>query len=184
MHETLQVCWRMSAILSICLLIGCGRGDANLAPVTGSVIYKSKPVEGAVVLFSAAQSARPAMGTTDAEGKFWLSTFTHKDGASLGENVVTITKMKIDASEITDRLGEEIGSDPKALIARMADVQAKRAEAQTQKPGTDSAAQKKSTDQNSLNYLLPPKYASPKTSPLKAEVTKGGRNEFVFELSD
>jgi hypothetical protein len=61
--------------------------------VTGKVIYRGKPVEGARVMFYPS-GQRPAAGTTDAEGRFTLLTWKPGDGAMAGEAVVCIAKMK------------------------------------------------------------------------------------------
>lgn len=74
------------------LILGCGADGPAVAPVTGTVMYKNQPVEGAQVMFTPAEG-RPAEGTTDALGKFSLSTFATGDGAVLGEHRVTIVKM-------------------------------------------------------------------------------------------
>lgn len=73
------------------LLAGCGDGRPAPAPVTGVVTYQGQPVEGAHVVFYT-QGTRPAMGTTNAEGRFSLLTWKPGDGALQGEAVVCITK--------------------------------------------------------------------------------------------
>jgi hypothetical protein len=82
-------------ILLLPLLIGCGNpGVAPTAEVTGTVTYKGAPLEGVNVVFTPA-NGRPATGTTDAEGKFTLSTFAAKDGAVPGEHKVAITDASV-----------------------------------------------------------------------------------------
>jgi hypothetical protein len=79
-------------ILLLPLLIGCGNpGVAPTAEVTGTVTYKGAPLENVNVVFTPA-NGRPATGTTDAEGKFSLSTFAADDGAVPGEHTVTIAE--------------------------------------------------------------------------------------------
>jgi hypothetical protein len=62
--------------------------------VTGTVIYKNKPVEGASVMF-VPKNARPATCITDAQGRFTLRTFTANDGAVEGESIVCVSKNAI-----------------------------------------------------------------------------------------
>jgi hypothetical protein len=56
----------------------------------GTVTYKGQPVKDAVVTFTP-KEGRPASGTTDAQGKFRLSTFAPGDGAVPGAHTVTLT---------------------------------------------------------------------------------------------
>jgi hypothetical protein len=73
------------------LIVGCGRsGTAPTVTVAGTVTYKGEPVSDANVACTP-KSGRPALGKTDAQGKFALSTFSPNDGAVEGEHTVTIT---------------------------------------------------------------------------------------------
>jgi hypothetical protein len=95
------------------VLAGCNRSGLNLAPVEGVVMHNGAPLEGAGVLFLPA-SGPFAMGTTDAEGKFTLTTANHP-GALIGEHRVTISKTLTTAKQIP---GERLPRyDTKYLIA-------------------------------------------------------------------
>jgi hypothetical protein len=81
------------------VMLGCSRGHGT-ASVTGTVLYKSQPVDGATVNFlpqAEQPSAKPAHGTTDSSGRFTLTTYFGPDdqpaGAMPGEYKVTITKI-------------------------------------------------------------------------------------------
>lgn len=80
------------------LLVGLTPGCANkpdhpaVFPVTGQVLYGGKPVEGAAVSFVGDGTARPAYGSTDAEGKFRLTTFDQGDGAIAGKHHVSVSR--------------------------------------------------------------------------------------------
>lgn len=76
------------AIFAAC--VGCD-GSASLYPVTGTVTYQDKPVEGATVQFIPTEGIA-AIGTTDASGKFSLATAA-KPGAAAGDYKVTVTKV-------------------------------------------------------------------------------------------
>ena len=82
-----------AALLAAGLLIsaGCGSKGPKRYPTGGTVTYKSQPVEGAVVSFRS-ESGVIATGTTDAQGKFKLSTYGHGEGAVPGKHQVTVTK--------------------------------------------------------------------------------------------
>jgi len=72
------------------LFAGCNRGGLNLAPVEGVVTFKGAPVAQAGVLFKPA-TGPIAIGTTDGEGHFRLST-ANQDGALVGDHRVAVTK--------------------------------------------------------------------------------------------
>jgi len=75
---------------------GCGGGHPDTLPVTGTVTYREQAVEGARVMFMAAEATsdkRPAAnGVTNAEGRFTLMTFAAGDGAVPGNYKVLVTK--------------------------------------------------------------------------------------------
>lgn len=67
------------------------------APVHGCVTLKGKPIEGAqVAFFCQVPGSRPALGKTDAQGRFALSTFGVDDGAVPGRHTVVISKFAYD----------------------------------------------------------------------------------------
>ena len=68
---------------------GCWRSE--MGTVTGTVTQAGIPLPDAEVTFLTA--GRPtSVGTTDAEGRFTLSTRRLNDGAYAGQHVVVITK--------------------------------------------------------------------------------------------
>ncbi|MCA8996126.1 MAG: carboxypeptidase regulatory-like domain-containing protein [Planctomycetaceae bacterium] len=90
---------------AIVTLNGCSGGsdaDANRPTrisVSGSVSFKSAPVEGATVTFHpTAVPGTGAFGVTDADGKFVMGTFESSDGVVPGSYKVTITKLEAAAS--------------------------------------------------------------------------------------
>ena len=86
--------------LVLMLMAGCG-DDPNrkpTAPVSVTVSYKGKPVEGALVQFVIVDN--PSVGITDAAGKCALKTYETGDGAIIGNNVVTITKTSVDTKNV------------------------------------------------------------------------------------
>jgi len=68
---------------------GCGRTGPLMAEADGKVTYQGKPVPGATVVFIT-ELGQPAMGQTDAEGKFTLLT-QGQAGALVGPVRVSIT---------------------------------------------------------------------------------------------
>jgi hypothetical protein len=87
--------WIVLVTMVVCQ--GCGDGRSAPAPVTGMVTYKGRPVEGARVMFYP-HGTRPAVGTTDVNGRFSLLTWAPGDGALEGESVVCIGKSKMVAT--------------------------------------------------------------------------------------
>jgi hypothetical protein len=82
---------------------GCGPERPQTIGVTGTVTLDGEPLEGAVVGFTPEGGGRPATGTTDAEGRFRLTTFDDGDGALPGRHLVTVAKVKDTAPGGGDR---------------------------------------------------------------------------------
>jgi hypothetical protein len=75
--------------------VGCGSsGKLPLVKVSGEVLVGGKPADGALVVFHPTEKDRERdvkpFGTTDAQGKFALTTYEKDDGATPGEYKVTI----------------------------------------------------------------------------------------------
>jgi hypothetical protein len=147
-------CWMVCAI-GIALLVGCPGSGPPTARVSGTVKVGGKPMEGAQVTFMAPGAPRAGIGTTDAQGRYQLSTFASNDGAVLGTHTVTIT----------------VGV--KGAPAMSAD-----------KPDAayGAAMSKAASGAPMIGTEIPGKYANPATSGLTAVVTSGGKNEFDFDL--
>jgi hypothetical protein len=77
------------------LVTGCGPSRPKTAPVSGVVTLDGKPVAGASVMLTPDDGGRPALGESDAEGKFALATFEPGDGALVGKHHVTVRKVEI-----------------------------------------------------------------------------------------
>ena len=92
--------------LVVVVLTGCGSGGLELAPVEGVVTLDGTPLEGATVLFHPAEGGKPATGTTDAEGKFTLTTRNFGEGAQVGMNNVSVCKEKKTESSANVEEGE------------------------------------------------------------------------------
>src|SRR5687768_13818099 len=64
---------------------GCG-GSSGMAPVSGSVTYKGKPVAKANVSFTPLEgTGRAASAFTNESGRYTLGTLTASDGAAPGK---------------------------------------------------------------------------------------------------
>jgi hypothetical protein len=70
-------------------LVGCGPAMPPTAPTKGTVLYRGDPLPNARVVFTP-EEGRPAVGTSDAQGRFMLSTFQENDGAVPGRHRVAV----------------------------------------------------------------------------------------------
>jgi hypothetical protein len=89
----IRICLLCATIL---LAAGCsGSGRPPTYPVTGTVMWKGKPVEAARVILIPTGMQESAAGVTDASGKYSLTTFVAGDGAMPGDYRVKVAKYDI-----------------------------------------------------------------------------------------
>jgi hypothetical protein len=80
--------WLALAFVGSVLLTGCGRGDRPpLGYVTGRVTIDGEPLVGVIVTFLP-ESGRPAVATTDADGRYELEYLGGVKGAKIGPTTV------------------------------------------------------------------------------------------------
>lgn len=146
----------LSAVALICS--GCGGSSAKVAgvvPVTGVVTFQGAPVQGASVTFYPdGPGGRAAAGTTDAQGKYQLTTLNANDGATPGKYKVMVSKME------TSGLGATM----------------------TQEEQTKYLEQHGSPPPTETKNVLPQQYSDVTATPLTATVADGDKNEFNFDL--
>jgi hypothetical protein len=149
--------------LGLFATLGCGGSDfPDPIPVSGTVSYQGKPVEGAKVTFLSRSGGRSASGTTDATGAYALTTFNTDDGAIPDEYTVTIAKYdSADTGESIDAASGEMGANYDEMMAAAA----------SGKGDVDAEASD-----------LPAKYANAAESGLSRTVAEGQANEFSFDL--
>ncbi|NBR05473.1 MAG: hypothetical protein EBT92_06865 [Planctomycetes bacterium] len=83
--------WYFVILLSSIIHIGCSGDDRGLAPVSGTIIFKGKPLANAGINFIPEDTtARVAVGSTDKDGKYKLSSYQINDGAKIGRYSITI----------------------------------------------------------------------------------------------
>ena len=89
----LRRCTGLVVLLILAALIaaaGCGKGEGPV-PLRGTVKLDGRPLQGATVHFIAPDpGGRDALGSTDADGAFRLSTFEPDDGAFPGSYKVIV----------------------------------------------------------------------------------------------
>lgn len=151
----------MTRSLLFCLLSAVLAGCGSSAPppkgpavykAGGTVTFKGQPVEGATVTFLSTDGKLGAYATTDAAGKFALTTHSAGDGAPAGDYMVAVTKME------APKGGQGSGSPETGDY---------RPPAENQPPPKN---------------LLPVKYASPSPMGLKATIKPEGPNDIPLDL--
>lgn len=86
-------------------------------PVSGTVTYKGQPVEGATITFISTAGKRGAVATTDAAGRFTMTTFEPKDGAIPGTYQVAIQKTVLEGAPSEGATGKA-GVEPPTGVAK------------------------------------------------------------------
>lgn len=149
-------------------LAGCGTAtDANqqpVYPVTGTVTMFGAPLADAMVAFAPLESQPTAIGRTDSEGKFVLTSYDYGDGAAEGKFKVVINK-SAPAPATSDSGAAGGGGDHEA------------AEEAAGSHDAESASGAAGADQ-----LVPPQYTTSTDTPLSADVKASGENNFTFEI--
>jgi hypothetical protein len=160
---------------------GCGGGGegatVTLAEAGGIVKLKGSPLAGATITFLPANGPL-AMGTTNLEGKFKLSSGA-MPGVAIGPCKVTITAM--------------IGGESSSSQPGLPQMDASRA------PANDDEAKKRTEATNVMKKmqlsgtsapagpksLIDRKYADPATSGLKETIDKDpSKNQFTYEVTE
>jgi hypothetical protein len=98
------------------LLTGCGGGNSHIekvVPVSGVLTFRGKALEYYQVTFTPDDGRRPAIGVTDAAGKFTLGTNDVGDGAPPGVNKVSVAW--VGPPQTTEAGSEVIIDDPSKL---------------------------------------------------------------------
>ena len=85
--------------LALVACLGCSNGHGT-ASVSGTVLYKDQPVDGATVIFhpkDGTGSTKPAQGKSDSSGNFTVSPYfepgVQPAGALPGDYAITVTKI-------------------------------------------------------------------------------------------
>ncbi|UUO06758.1 hypothetical protein M4951_00240 [Blastopirellula sp. J2-11] len=79
-------------------------------PVTGVVTLKSEPLEGAMLMFQGVNEEHSAVGRTDANGNFRLTTYVTGDGAEEGSYKVAIVKYEDAPVDLPDGVSPPLKS--------------------------------------------------------------------------
>lgn len=96
------------------LLSGCGGGEYDTAPVTGTVTFNGRPVTTGQIRFvpqgespDAVLTGKPAQGKVQSDGTFVLTTYEEGDGAVIGKHRVYYSPPEGNAEEEALELGAD-----------------------------------------------------------------------------
>jgi len=117
MHSSLFTTFSCRTLLfSVALLVcclGCGKKDAELVPVSGTLTIKGRPAGGVLLRFMPDivenNSGPSSTAITDENGNFTLKCDDGRDGAVPGNHVVTF----VDMEEERPGQGEESTQPPR-----------------------------------------------------------------------
>ena len=143
-----------------CAEKGAGaRARVPVYKVKGRVTFNGNPIAGAAVSFSPTGSQPAAVGRTNDDGEFSLTTYRAGDGAAEGDFKVMISLIEETQAAAPE---EAHGTTP----------------GQTYNSGTVHGA----TKRKSGGSILPLKYSDVTQTPLTATVRSGEANEAIFDL--
>lgn len=153
---------RIAALVCCVLAVGCGEsGPAGqpVYPVTGKITMNGAPLTDAAVSFAPKSGQPTAVGMTDQNGEFTLTTYQANDGAAAGDYAVVVTKV---------------------ISASTPEVQQ---EEHSMEPNAPSGGEHSLTESGTKTVLMvPPKYSNANETPLKASVKAGETNHFEFKV--
>ncbi|MCA9086685.1 MAG: hypothetical protein KDA81_21660 [Planctomycetaceae bacterium] len=103
----------VSVSLAVLLAItGCGSGSdqPELGLVSGTITFDGNPLSGVAVTF-VPDGGRPAMGKTDADGKYELTYIRDTPGCKVGHNKVQIGNTE-ESEDEAEREGDDYVQKP------------------------------------------------------------------------
>jgi hypothetical protein len=147
-------------------LLGCGAADdgrKDVYPVSGKITLNGAPLAGASVAYAPQEQGNPtAIGKTDNEGVYNLTTYEALDGAAPGKYAVVVTKM-------VSTTPEEVEGADAAHEAESAGVE-------------DGGGHDAETADAASGNLVPANYGSASSTPLSATVEEKDDNVFDFDI--
>ena len=152
---------------------GIADPDSRLVRVEGQIRYRGTPIAGATVIFMADNgSGEGASGTTDANGRYRLTSGFGGQNAGLGiaagTYIVCVQKV----------VRTETNVDPDVAAHRRGDFDYDELQRRLAARGGERGVF------FTTEHLLPHKYVSPATTPLRATVERGGVSTLNFNLTD
>ena len=117
LRKSLSVSACMTAAICMLSFFGCSESKPDTATVRGKVTYQGKPVTTGRIVFNPVDGRRPAMASINEDGTFELTTFPgkSKDGAMLGEHIVTVKSTRTVGGEMPDEFSKEAKAAPAVM---------------------------------------------------------------------
>jgi hypothetical protein len=169
-------------LLGIGLLLGCGPSNPPTYKVFGVVSLDGKPVPGATITFipEIGTDAQPAVGTSDHEGKYSLTTFVSGDGAMKGMYTVTVMKVETEPGQSPYDAYKQPESQTSSSASNQSleEMYASYASSYTGPPADAGKVR-----QPASKDLLPVRYKSKESSGLRFPVSDSGQNKIDLELT-
>jgi hypothetical protein len=153
-------------IASVALLTsGCADNPSTnqvpVFPVTGTITLNGAPLASASVVFEPHGPGLGAAGFTDSSGQFVLRTYQPSDGAPAGDFVVIVQKTVMTS----------VASAPLPEFKSTQEIE-------------DWKLKNNIIGRPLARSIIPEVYTSAVSSPLRAVVVAGQKNEFIFELKN
>lgn len=150
-------------LVATCTFVGCGGADTSgqqpVFSVSGTVTMFGAPLADATIAFAPQADQPTAIGRTDKEGKFQLTTYEYGDGAAAGAFNVVLSKS---APSKADSSSDDDGHD-------MVD-------------NDDDGHSAEAAESGDKSELIPQQYTSSTDTPFHADVKTDGDNNFTFEV--
>jgi len=165
--------YRVSCIawIGLCVIAGCSRTGPQFVPADGTLTFEGKPLSGATVTF-VPEKGPVAMGITDSDGKFSLSSGSHR-GIVVGQATVSITILPP-----TDEPEKEVEDFSKAPQSEEEAAEFRKKAAEMVKKNRAEAKKPKPKPK----LIIPEKFAKSETSGLSYPIKANGDNHFKIEL--
>jgi len=154
----------LNGLILLLVAVGCtggsSEGRVNVYPVSGKVTMGGGPLVNATVAFAPREGQPTAVGRTDVNGEYHLSTYGGDDGAAAGSYSVVVTKPLGGGG--TSAAAEAHGTDPTANY--------------------DGGGGHGAGGGAGTAGAVPERYSNSNETPLSAEVKSGDENRFDFDI--
>lgn len=113
---TVALTFALTVALTL-FVAGCGSGEFNMVPVSGTITMDGEPLEGAEVVFAPMEIKDQAIvgpasvGITDSNGKYTLKTPKGVEGAVVTKHRVAVSFGEIDEAAVGAKIDEVIQKD-------------------------------------------------------------------------
>ncbi|MDR2169853.1 MAG: carboxypeptidase-like regulatory domain-containing protein [Planctomycetaceae bacterium] len=106
-------------VLNLILFFGCGHSASGR--VTGVVLLDGKPLGNAAITFYPAEAGSPAVGMTDASGRYELAVSHSVKGAVPGKYKVTISTEQSERPDYSTKETKIIPAIPESVPKKLTD---------------------------------------------------------------